>query len=609
LTTRCEKRGLLYCVLGGMFFLAAALLYPAAAAAKAVSFTIDNKLERTQEYNVGGWIYSDIISQIYELKWEHVFSTKLKAGTIFKLTMDDTLKSQDIDTKVVTPSAEITLNGNVWDLAFTFKDTVTFSNEFNTPRHDTIDAGADFNLIPYLLPPLKASYKVNRDYQKDLVDTQERKLDLSTTFTFDLFTIDGSWRQGTKDDFLRVNADTEDAGWDFNLSYNQVLTPALRLAYTNALVGDRLETFDHDTGILATPPALVHTINNKIKLELQGYPVISSYIELGRERSVPTDDTKDTVGFDVTATQDVLSIGTAKESATYTLTSEDSPTIDTAEGKWLYTLELAGSPYRYVDYTIKYTLEDVDKDATLPADDLVSRDGKLDLSATITPTTPITLDVGYSQAAKDVNGSRASESSTFKVKGAFRGEFLDIPNLTFTPTANINRERNYGEDTFTRSEDIKLEFKYSFNLPDPLVFDLAPTYGWMKTAGKTTDNYYSLSYTMGAKGRVGGWGANITLTGEFKNNLGPVDGAGVWSLAKDLEIAISRKLTRTLTSRYSHKYKVPADSAAGTSDADELGLQWSYMRMNAELTMNRDRTFADPRIDTRKIVARFGMLF
>jgi hypothetical protein len=609
LTTRCEKKGLQYCVLGGMAFFAAVILCPSVTDAAPVTFTIDNKVERTQELNAGIWVYSDLINQSYQLKWNYAFSSRLKAGTVFKLTMDDTLKSQDIDTKTVTPSVEITLDSVVWDLTFTAKDSAVFSNEFNTPRHDTIDAGVDLSLTPFLLPALKASYKVNDDYQKDLFDTRQGKLDLSTSYTFDLFTVDGAWRQGKKEDFLRVNSDTENSGWDFNLSYNQPLTPALRLAYTSALTADRLDTFDHDTRIIAIPPTLTHLITNKVKLEWDGFPSVTSYIELGRERAIPTDDTKDTVNFQATATQILLSLGTAKESVTYTSTAEVSPTIDTADGTWLYSLEMAGSPYRYVDYAAKYTLEDLNKSATLPVDDVATRTGKLDLSTTINPALPLTLNLGYNQEIKDSNGVRASESSTFKVKGTFQGEFLDIPNLIFTPTADINRERSFSADTYLRTEDLKLDFKYHLSLPSPLRLELGPSYGWIRSDGKTTDNYYSLSYNMEARGKAGGWGLNLLMSGEFKNTLGPKDGSGVWTMARDGEVTIARKLTRTLAFKTTYRYKIPADSAAGDSDSAELGLRWDFLQMNAEVTVTRDRTFAVTPVDTRKIVARFGMTF
>jgi hypothetical protein len=574
-----------------------------------LSFKIDNKLDHNEQFSLGDWITTDTVNQSYQLNWMPPISSRLRVGVTFGLTMNDVINSHNVDTKDVTPTLDITIVNPVWDLKLTWKDLISFTNEFNTARHDRIDAGVDLNLQADYFPPLKTTYRLATDYQEDRTDTLERRITAATSYAVGgALALDSSYQMADKEDFRNTNSDTRSRSWDFNTNYNRQLMPGIKLSYTNTLKGGVDETLDQMTGVvLSSNP--IHNIGNKFKVTWDGFPGFSSNLDLFRDETKATRNVASTGNVGFVFDQSLLSLGTLKEDVRYSLNTLSSPTADDREGVFTTSVELVGGPYRYLDYSVKTSIELRDKEGADPAADLFSRSPKLDISATINPSPPLLLDVAYSFAEVYASGSPASSTRTFKLKGDFKGTFLKIPNLTFTPSLVVNNDYNLADDSVNRSRDMSITVKYSPDLPRVFMLEIGPSFNLSEQNGEITAHSLGVVYRMESKVPVGSAIFNVLLNGDYLNNMEDASAKSTWTLAKEANVTFSQPLTRTVNATARYKYTVPSGANPSIPDSIELGVTWKYLNMSSEINFVRDRTFGGERIENRKYSGRFAMDF
>ncbi len=574
-----------------------------------VVFKMDNKLDHAEEFSMGEWVTTDTITQSYNLNWFPPISSRMKVGMVFGLTLTDMIASQGVDTKNVAPSVEVSLVNPAWDLKMTWKDAMVITNEFNTPRHDTIDMGADFNLMIDYFPQLKTSYRITSDFQEDNVDTSDRRFESSTAYSFGAdLALDGSYRTGDKEDFIAANSDVKSDSWDFNLSYNREPSPGIKVSFANSLKGGEIDTLDHLTRVLvnSTP---TRSILNKLRLSWDGYPSLTTSVDVSRTDDKVIGELNDTSIFSFTSDQSILSFGTLKEDIRYSSSKLTSPTAETSEMSLNTSLELTGAPYRYLDYSIKTSMENGDKSNPDPTIAVATTTQTLDISTTFTPSPPLVIDMAYSRSANYTEDVLKATTRTFKLKGDFKGTFLDVPNLTFTPLVSVSRDNDRVAETLNRLNDIKLDLRYVPNLPAPFTLELGPSYSYTETNGTVSAHSLNMVYRMEGKFPLGSATCTFLFNGEFKNDMLNAGMEDTWTLDKEANLEYSQPLTSTIGMRAQYRYKVPSDSSVGIPEHTEAGVTWKYLSMASELLMSRDRTFGGERIETRKYSAKFAMDF
>ena len=348
-------------------------------------FSIDNSFESEQEYIPGDWNIVDTYNQTYTLDWGETYSSRLAVDMTFELEMEDIIRSLDVDEKRVTPSFELDLTGLVWDLNFFVQDTMEDSNEFNTPRKDALEFGLDLDLDPLYLPPLKAQLQRLIDTQDNLEDKVKRKLDVSTDYEFaDFFDVDMSWKEEDTDDRLFDNNDVSSEEWDVNFNSGQALTPAFKVDFQSGLSGSKEETRNNAGTLLLVERE--KDFDAELKFTLEAFPDFHSDLEITKDRDLEENSDEDEIILSVEYIQTLGDSNTLTEILDLGRKKVSSPTEDTIQNDFEFTIELAGAPYKYTDYSIEYNYNIGDlEDKINPTNTKETVDQEFDLSVTIEP--------------------------------------------------------------------------------------------------------------------------------------------------------------------------------------------------------------------------------
>jgi hypothetical protein len=233
------------CLIFSILFLPGILL------AGVPGFSIDNSYEREQEFVVDDWVVTETFVQDYTFDWDETFSDRLDVNLEFRLTIEDIFKSNDVDTKEVTPSLELDLSSIIWDLGFSAEDTIEYTNEFNKERKDALEFSAELDLAPDYLPTFNATLQKLINEQQNLEDTNEEKIDLITTYGFgEVITLDASYKREKLDDRLLNNSDKDLTRWDFTTSFNHPMAPSLKLNIDTTLEGETEDTLNNSGQVI-----------------------------------------------------------------------------------------------------------------------------------------------------------------------------------------------------------------------------------------------------------------------------------------------------------------------------------------------------------------------
>ncbi|MDF1526273.1 MAG: hypothetical protein P1S59_08405 [bacterium] len=571
--------------------------------ADAPSFSIDNSFESEQTYIPGDWNVVDTYNQVYTLDWAETYSSRLAVQVTFDLEMEDIIRSLDVDEKHVTPSFELDLTGLVWDLNFLVQDTIDYSNEFNTPRKDALEFGLDLDLSPLYLPPLKAQLQRLVDTQDNLEDKVERKLDVSSDYSFsEFFDVDMSWIEDDTDDRLFDNNDISSHEWDFNFNYNQAMTPTFKVDFQSGLSGRNEETRNNAGTLLLEEKE--HDFAAALKFTLDTFPDFTSDLEITRDRDFVESVEDDEITFTAEYIQTLIDLGTLTETIDLGRSTVSSPIEDTLEDNFEFTIELAGTPYKYADYSIKYdyTIDDLKDDVT-PANDNKSVGQEFDLSVTLTPNEKITLDTSYNWSSTKDNGTETGSDNTFKIEGVFDGELLDVPNLTFTPLLEISTEKDYSASIESDIFNLELDFLYVFVMPRNISWEIETVYSWNREDGNLTrelelDSDLDIDYITSS------WEFNFVHSATTTINY-DTDDADFWD--HDFTIGAIRELTPRIFFDVEYNFEYSGD--AEDSDDFETNLEWRGNNSSLVFKVIKEMVFEGPKDVIRTYEAEFTMEF
>ena len=566
-------------------------------------FSIDNSFEREQEYIPGDWNIVDTYNQVYTLDWQETYSSRLAVQMTFQLEMKDIIRSFDVDEKQLTPSFELDLSSLVWNLNFLVQDTIDLSNEFNMPRKDALEFGLDLGLSPLYLPPLKVQLQRLIDTQENLEDKVESKFDVSTDYAFaDFFDVDMSWKEEDTDDRLFDDNDVSSHEWDFNFNYGQVMTPAFKVDFQAGMSGGKEETRNNAGTLLLVERE--KDLDAALKFTLDTFPDFTSDLEITRDRDFVDDSDEDQITLSAEYTQTLVDLGTLTENLELGRKTVSSPTEEKLENDFEFTIELAGAPYKYTDYSIKYNYNIGDlEDEVAPANNKKTVAQEFDLSLTFEPNEKVTLDTSYNWSSSKENGVGSGSDSTFKLEGVFDGELLNIPNLTFTPSLEIATEKNFTDGADSNSYSMDLDFVYTLVLPRNISWELQTTYNWKQDDGEITrdmdlDSEIEIDFITPA------WDFNF---GHSASTAISFDGTEPTFWDHDFTFGASRELTPRIFFDVEYQYQYSGDGE--NSDDFETNLEWRGRDSSLAFKVTNERVFEGPKDVQRTYAAEFTMDF
>ena len=566
-------------------------------------FYIDNSFEREQEYIPGDWNIVDTYNQTYTLDWGETYSNRLAVDMTFELEMEDIIRSLDVDEKHVTPSFELDLTGLIWDLNFLVQDTIEDSNEFNTPRKDALEFGLDLELYPLYLPPLKAQLQRLIDTQENLEDKVERKLDVSTDYDFaDFFYVDMSWKEEDTDDRLFDNNDVLSQEYDFNFDYSQILTPTFKVDFQSGLFGSKEETRNNAGTLLLVERE--KDFDAALKFTLDTFPDFTSDLEITKDRDLVGDRDEDEITLSVEYIQTLADLVTLTENLDLGRKTVSSPTEETLENDFEFTIELAGAPYKYTDYSIEYDYNIGDlKDEIDPTNTKKTVDQEFDLSVTIEPNEKVILDTSYNWSSTKEDGVETGTENTIKIEGVFDGELLDAPNLIFTPSLEISSEKDFNDNTTSNIVDLELDFVYGLVLARNVIWVLETTYNWKQDDGEVTreldlESDFVIDLITPTWEFYFEQNASATI---FFDSIEPT----TWD--HDFTFGAIRELTPRIFFDVEYQYQYSSDDL--NSDEFETNLEWRGRNSSLAFKVTNERVFEGLKDVLRTYGAEFTLEF
>jgi len=585
------------CLIFSILFLPGILL------AGVPGFSIDNSYEREQEFVVDDWVVTETFVQDYTFDWDETFSDRLDVNLEFRLTIEDIFKSNDVDTKEVTPSLELDLSSIIWDLGFSAEDTIEYTNEFNKERKDALEFSAELDLAPDYLPTFNATLQKLINEQQNLEDTNEEKIDLITTYGFgEVITLDASYKREKLDDRLLNNSDKDLTRWDFTTSFNQPMAPSLKLNIDTTLEGETEDTLNNSGQVILSERS--RTLENRARLTLETWPNISSDLEITDERELVDDTDTIKVDFDFKISQEFLPIGILTERLEFGRERVKSPIPqdDVRDLDIGFTLEFAGNPSDYLDYSVKQSLDLTDSEFADTTKNTDTRQRDFDLSITITPAKDLSLDLAYNRSTVYTTGSVTSESRSYKIELTYEGEAFDFPNLTFNPSVEFSTDNDRVTNETTDKQTIDLEFTYTFNLPKVFVLVLEPGYTFERTDGVTENVDLKLAYEMAFILQHADWEFSIENDGEYTNNFGADD-----DYNNDISVQISVGLLGNIQFDVEYQYQISDDS--DNEDTLEASVDMEFDNATLSVSYENDRAFSTEKDVVRTWEVEFLMEF
>ena len=576
--------------------------------ADAPYFSIDNSYEREQNYDPNGWIVTETFKQDYSLDWGVTFSDRLDMSTNFELTMEDVHNSDDVDTKNAVPHLDLSLVNPQATFDFTAEDTIDLTNEFNTNRKDAIDLSTKLSLTPIFLPSMEGTYEVLTNDQENLEDTLEKKLDMTSSYSFgEMLDLDASWKQESLDDRLNNNSDTEDRKWDFNLSLNRLLTNSLKLNFDSSWTGEQNDTLNNAGAVISRDPS--KTLKNKLLFTLDTFPQVNSDLELTYNKNFIEDTLEGNIKFSAEMTQEFLSVGSLTETLDLKRNRLQSPVPQDDEKKLesSFTLEFAGTPSKYLDYSIKQNFDWTNEDFADGSLNTDTKKNEFDLSATIVPMENLTFDVSYNQSSDHEKGTKTGESSDFKLKMTYEGEVLNVPNLVFEPSLELSTETNFAADDTTSTDKVDLKFTYEFILPEPFTLIVEPDYTLSISEGEKKEETFTLDYEMSWDFKFSKWTVFLDHTGTYKRPISSTDLTDEPTFDGDFDAHLTMTLAGNVD--WDIEYKYMSSSDRDNEDTFEASLDWALYNMTFSLSAKNGRTFSALKDVTRTYTAEFSMEF
>ncbi|MCK5352430.1 hypothetical protein KAJ77_07615, partial [bacterium] len=455
----------------------------------------------------------------------------------------------------------------------------------NTPRKDALEFGLDLDLFPLYLPPLKVQLQKLIDTQENLEDKVERKLDVSTDYHFaDFFDVDMSWKEEDLDDRLFDNKDVSSQEWDFNFNYGQALTPAFKVDFQSGLSGSKEETRNNAGTLLIAEREKDLDVN--LKFTLEAFPDFYSDLEITKDRDLVGDSDEDEITLSVEYIQTLADLVTLTENLDLGRKTVSSPTEETLENDFEFTIELAGAPYKYTDYSIEYNYHIGDlEDEINPTNTKKTVDQEFDLSVTIEPNEKVILDTSYNWSSTKEDGVETGAENTIKIEGVFDGELLDAPNLIFTPSLEISSEKDFTDNTTSNIVDLELDFVYGFVLARNVIWVLETTYNWKQDDGEVTrDLDLESDFVIDL----------ITPTWEFyfEQNASTTisfDSTEPTSWDHDFTFGAIRELTPRIFFDVEYQYQYSSDDL--NSDEFETNLEWRGRNSSLAFKVTNERVF------------------
>jgi hypothetical protein len=269
-----------------------------------------------------------------------------------------------------------------------------------------------------------------------------------------------------------------------------------------------------------------------------------------------------------------------------------------------FTTELAGTPSSLTDYSVKYSLDYSDLinnlDPTASSD---TQSDDFDISLTLTPNDSLTLDTSFNWSVERVDGAQTVSAKNLKIEGNLTGDFLDVPNLTFTPALTLAEEKNLVIGTDSNVQDLDLKFLYSWTLPRNMTWELDSTYTLSNSNSQLSRG---LDFESGMELVVVDitWLLSLEETSSIDISFDDEEDPE-WT--HEFSVDVSRDLTYhiMLDSTYSYSF----DDGSDNTDSLEISLDYGYRSFSLSLGFNRERTFEEASEISRKFILDMSMTF
>jgi hypothetical protein len=566
------------------------------------TFSISNSFEREQTYIPGDWDIVDAYTQNYSLGWSEVYSSRLNVDLNFGVNLKDNIRSLDVDNKEIKLSFDGSLESQIWTVGFNLEDTISYSNELNVPRRDEIQYGVDLDLFPFFLPPFKLKLQRLWDEQDSLEDKTTEKLEANTEFVIgNSFDFSLAWKETQIDDRLVNNANSDEQNWDINFNYSKSLLPTLKIDLKTEYSGNRTDTLDNAGVVLNTDRE--RDLEHNFKITVNAFPNVSSTLEIVSEEDFVLEEKNLNLEFSASSDQQLVNLGTLTETIKIKRESSKGNLVDSQENNTEFSLELAGTPQKYTDYSVKYQLDLEDSiDSIDPTNDTDSREDAFDISLTLVPNKMITIESSFHWLSARENGSKSGTERDIKIEGVFEGAMLDIPNLVFNPKLEVNAEENLEAGTRSDTIDLELRFLYTPEVPSTFSYDFETIYRWKE--GDTVESELELASNFKYILTNFAWDLSMeeksSTTFDLEGNE-----PNVWK--HDLDFSIGSDLTQTIGFDASYTYSYSEDA----QDSDDLttNLDWVFLTSSLSFSFSQSRTFQGPKDVTRTYSAYFSMDF
>jgi hypothetical protein len=479
-------------------------------------------VERTTEVKAEGTTHEDSFDQAYALTYEANLLESLEFSLDFTLDIEDTDESPGYGTRDVTPSVEVQLVSQWWDLFASWEETKTTDQDPAVGR--TVESEWEFEAV--VEPEYEALPAFKYNVQGGNDDVTDRDVDLVFEYTF-LDKLDatlGFSRETT--DEPEPDSDTDGRTIEAELNLTHEFTKAITFEADWSSDRDQTLTLTDAGEVLNREDQLTNDLRALLEWDILEALLVSAEKEVEWDKDLEQDtlEVTDTWTWDAELDHDLsdalhLNLAYTDERedarpvgpATYTITRD-------------YTAELEYAPFEWLTVTPSFDRSDETQ---------WSREPDTETGETLDDTYEILLDyalwgeflvleVTRTWELSWEKGTKTKEDRSWDVGLEFTP--LYVPKLEILPTYTYTQEVKEVENTTEDEEIIEVETTYEISVNDRLVLTLDHTYSrtqnWPSDAKMTIERTDDTDVVLTLDGFLRGMGAELSLTREASDTSG-----------------------------------------------------------------------------------------
>ena len=531
-----QSHTLKLCLASLCLVLWSAVAHPTTWTADAV-FTV----ERTTEVKEDGTTHENQFDQSYTLSYETNLLETLEFSLDFALDIEDTDAVPGYGTRDTTPSVEVNLVAQWWDLFASWEETKTTNKDPAEGR--IIESDWEFEAVVEpeyeALPAFKYSIQGGND------DVTDKDVELVFEYTFldklDVFL--GLSRETT--DEPEPDSDTDGRTIEAEINLSHEFSKAITFEADWSSDRDQALTLADDGGILGREDILENNVRALLEWDILEMLMLSIEKEVEWDKDLEQDTLEVTdswvgdVEFDHDLSEALhvnLAYTDEREDArpvgphTYTITRDYTAELEFAPFEWLTI-----SPSFDRSAKTQWSKEaDSETDETLDDTYEILFDYSLWGEFLVLEVTR-TWDLSWEKGAK------TTEERSWDVGLDFTP--LYVPNLEIVPTYSFTQDVDEIADTTDEEKSIDVDIGYEFSVNDRLVLALDHTYSrtqnWPSDAKMTIERSDDTDLVLTWDEFLRGMGAELSLTRAASDTSGDDKGPEIdytYSATSDWEI-------------------------------------------------------------------------